>query len=149
MTLVAKPIIDKQFWILKQDDQKVGNIQASADGYQLTLRNQVVSYKTLPALKRKANIEFEPPTTPSRPANDQVHGFDTGCRAHNGMWNVQMRVPLFTKQAKSKSWFAAGWYAVRQHRSWRVVRNPKLIVLQRYQYNGPFHNKDQANESIS
>jgi len=60
-----------------------------------------------------------------------------------------MRVPLFTKQAKSKSWFAAGWYAVRQHRSWRVVRNPKLIVLQRYQYNGPFHNKEQANESIS
>ena len=149
MTLVAKPIIDKQFWILKQDNQKVGNIQASADGYQVTLRNQVVSYKTLPALKRRANIEFETATAPRKAANDQVHGFDTGCRAHNGMWNVQMRVPLFTKQAKSKSWFAAGWYTVKQHRAWRVVHNPKLIVLQRYEYHGPYHTQGEANESLS
>lgn len=149
MTLVAKPIIDKKFWILKQDNQKVGNIQAGPEGYQVTLRNEVISYKTLPALKRRARIEFEPATAPSKPANDQVHGFDTGCRAHNGMWNVQMRVPLFTKQAKSKSWFAAGWYVVKQHRSWRVVRNPKLIVLQRYSYQGPFQTKELANESVS
>lgn len=144
MTLVAKPIIDKQFWILKQDNQKVGNIQASADGYHVTLRNQVVSYKTLPALKRRAKIEFEPATALRKATNDQVHGYNTGCRAYNGMWNVQMRVPLFTKQSKSKSWFAAGWYVVKQHRAWRVVHNPKLIVLERYAYQGPFYTKEDA-----
>jgi hypothetical protein len=141
-------VVDKQFWIVKQDNQKVGNIQASADGYQVTLNNQVASYKTLPALRRTANIEFEPAETASKPVNDQVHGYDTGCRAYNGMWNVQMRVPLFTKQSKSKSWFAAGWYMVKQHRAWRAVKNPKLIVLQRYAYQGPFHSKEQANESV-
>jgi hypothetical protein len=141
--------VDKQFWIVKQDNQKVGNIQASADGYQVTLNNQVASYKTLPALRRQANIEFVPAEPASRPVADQVHGYATGCRAHNGMWNVQMKVPLFTKQIKSKSWFAAGWYLVKQHRSWRAVRNPKLIVLQRYTYQGPFHTKESANESLS
>ncbi len=149
MTLVAKPIIDKQFWILKQDNQKVGNIQAHADGYQVTVNNQVASYKTLPTLRKRANIEFESIGTATKTAHDQVHGYATGCRAYNGMWNVQMRVPLFTKQTKSKSWFAAGWYCVKQHRAWRTVHNPKLIVLQRYSYQGPFHNRDQANESIS
>ena len=37
--IVAKPVIDNQYWILKQDNQKIGNIEASADGY-------VVKYKT-------------------------------------------------------------------------------------------------------
>lgn len=149
MTLIAKPVIDKQFWILKHNNEKVGNIQANADGYQVTLHNQVASFKTLPALKRQANIEFEPAESAKKTANDQVHGYETGCRAHNAMWNVQMRLPLFTKQTKSKSWFAAGWYLIRQHRSWQAVRNPKLIVLQRYSYQGPFHTREQANESIS
>lgn len=144
--IVAKPIVDKQFWILKQDDQKVGNIQAVADGYRVTMNNQVASYKTIPSLRKQANIEFEPAEKATKPASDSVHGYDTGCRAYNGMWNVQMKVPLFTKQAKSKSWFAAGWYRVKQHRTWKVVRNPKLIVIERYQYQGPFHSKEQASD---
>jgi len=32
MTLVAKPVIDKQFWILQDGNQKVGNIEACAGG---------------------------------------------------------------------------------------------------------------------
>ena len=146
MTLVAKPIIDKQYWILKSDDQKVGNIQATNDGYQLTINNKVVNYKTIPMLRKQEHVEFEKIEKAGKPANDSVHGYDTGCRAFNGMWNVQMKIPLFTKQAKSKSWFAAGWYLVKQHKNWRPVRNPKLIQLQRYAYQGPFHSKEEAND---
>ena len=146
--IVAKPVVANQYWILKQDDQKIGNIQASPDGYLVKIQNQVSSYKTIPMVRKKANIEFEPAEKTSKPSTDSVHGYPTGCRAHNAMWNVQLRLPLFTKTAKSKSWFAAGWYAVKQHRAWKAVHNPKLIVLERYQYQGPFHTKEQANESI-
>jgi len=149
MTLVAKPIIDKQFWILKQDNQKVGNIQARPEGYQVTLHDQVISYKTLPALKRQANVEFESVKTITKPAAGLVHGYSTGCRAYNGMWNVQMRLPLFTKQPRSKSWFAAGWYSIKLHRTWKVVHNPKLILCERYEYHGPYHTQGEANESLS
>lgn len=142
--ILAKPVIPKQFWILKKDDQKIGNIQALEHGYQVTMFNQVINYKTMPALRRQVGIEFAQPERASKAAADQVHGFDTGCRAHNGMWNVQMRVPLFTKQTKSKSWFAAGWYRVRQGRHWKIVQNPKLIVLERYAYQGPYHTQEQA-----
>ena len=150
MTLIAKPIVDNQYWILQQDDQKIGNIQAGPDGYQVTILDQVSNYKTIPMVRKKARIQFVPAEKVSKPVNDQVHGYDTGCRAFNGMWNVQMKLPLFTKQSKSKSWFAAGWYCVKQHRSWKVVRNPKLIALERYPYQGPFHTKEEANDkSIS
>jgi len=54
---------------------------------------------------------------------------------------------LFTRNTKSKSWFAAGWYNIKQHRKWESVQHPKLIALQRYQYQGPFHTKDEANNA--
>ena len=142
--IVAKPVIDNQYWILQQDNQKVGNIQASGDGYVVKILNQVSSYKTIPMVRKKANIEFETAERPAKAKHNQVHGFDTGCRTYNAIWNVQMRVPLFTKQAKSKSWYAAGWYRIRQHRHWRVVQNPKLIALERYEYHGPFHTALEA-----
>jgi hypothetical protein len=94
------------------------------------------------------DITFEPSETVTPPPNDSVHGYETGCKTHNGLWNVRLKLPLFTKQEKSKSWFAAGWYTVKQHRAWKVVRNPKLIALERYTYQGPFYTKEQANESI-
>ena len=146
--IVAKPVVANQYWILKQDDQKIGNIQASADGFVVKIQNQISSYKTIPMVRKKTNIEFEPAEKVSKPSTDSVHGYPTGCRAHNAMWNVQLKLPLFTKTTKSKSWFAAGWYTVKQHRAWKAVHNPKLIVLERYKYQGPFHTKEQANESI-
>jgi hypothetical protein len=146
--IVAKPVVANQYWILKQDDQKIGNIQASADGFVVKIQNQISSYKTIPMVRKKTNIEFEPAEKVSKPTTDSVHGYPTGCRAHNAMWNVQLKLPLFTKTTKSKSWFAAGWYTVKQHRAWKAVHNPKLIVLERYKYQGPFHTKEQANESI-
>jgi hypothetical protein len=146
--IVAKPVIDNQYWILKQNNQKVGNIEASADGYVVKIQNQVSSYKTIPMVRQETSIEFEPPETVSKPVSDTVHGYDTGCKTYNAIWNVQLKLPLFTKQNKSKSWYAAGWYGIKQHRSWKVLRNPKLIALERYPFKGPFHTKDQANESI-
>jgi len=148
MTIIAKPVVDNEYWILKQDDQKVGNIQAVDDGYQVTIANKIVNYKTIPMLCRRENVEFEPAVAPAPQPSNQVHGFEVQGRVFNALWNVQLRLPLFTKDTKSKSWFAAGWYRVRQHRTWRTVQQPKLITLQRYEYRGPFHTREQANESV-
>ena len=146
MNIIAKPVVDKQYWILKKDDQKVGNIQATDTGYRITIDNKVASYKTIPMLCRREHIEFEKPakTTPV-PAN-LVHGFEVSGKVFNPLWNVQLKLPLFTRDSKSKSWFAAGWYLVKQHRKWKVVQHPKLITLERYAYQGPFHSKEEAND---
>jgi len=147
MTLVAKPVIDKQYWILRDNQQKVGNVQAVKDGFALTVRDTVIKYKTIRMLRQQADIEFVTPQPTAKPDTQQVHGYHAGCRVHNPIWNVQMRLPLFTKQAKSKSWYAAGWYRVRQHTTWKTVHNPKLITLQRYAYQGPFHSQKEAHEA--
>ena len=148
--IVAKPVIDNQYWILKQDDEKIGNVQAVDGGFALTIRNKVAKFKTIRMLRRQANIEFAEPEHVTPIPKDRVHGYPTGCRTYNGMWNVQLKLPLFTKTTKSKSWFAAGWYSIKQHRSWKVLQNPKLIVLERYTYQGPFYTEEQArDQSVS
>lgn len=146
MTIIAKPIIDKQYWILKRNDQKVGALEADDDGYTMRIENQVRRFKTIPMVRRSLDIAFEPveKATPVKPK--QVYGYNTDCRSFNAMWNLKYRLPLFTKERKSKSWYAAGWYLVKQHRTQKVVQNPKLILLERYQYQGPFHTKEQAIE---
>lgn len=147
--IIAKPVVPDQYWILKKDDHKIGNIQAGPDGYTVKILDQIGSFKTIPMLRDIANIEFEAEETVTPAKEDQVHGYSTECKTFNGMWNVQLKLPLFTKEEKSKSWFAAGWYAVKQHRAWKPVHNPKLITLERYKYRGPFYTKEEANESIS
>ena len=136
------PVIANRYWILKKDNRKVGQIEAQDDGYTVKISNTVTKYKTIKMLDR--DIEFVPAVEPTPNPENQVYGYDTGQRVFNPMWDIQQRLPLFTQEENSKSWFAAGWYYVKKHRVWKMVQNPKLITLQRYSYQGPYHTKEEA-----
>ena len=148
MTLIAKPVIDKQYWILQDGNQKVGNVEACAGGYQVKIHNQVAQFKTIKMAAQRVNIQFESPIRTAMPRQrpSQVHGYEAGGRINNPMWDVKMKVPIYTKTTKSKSWFAAGWYCIKKGRNWTVNQDPKLIVLQRYPYAGPVHTEAEAND---
>lgn len=150
MTIVAKPIIDKQFWILQKDNEKIGNVEACTGGYQVKINNQVAQFKTIKMITQRVNIEFESAARFAKSkATNQVHGYPTAGKTYNSMWDVQHRLPIFTKTKKSKSWFAAGWYRVKPGRHWQTCQDPKLIVLQRYPYAGPFMTQEEADEHTS
>ena len=144
--IIAKPVRDREFWILQQDDRKVGNVEAINGGYVVMLNDTVQQYKTMQMVCQRTDIQFEPmtPRLPKSKAAHDVHGYPTASRVHNAIWDVQKKLPLFTKTAKSKSWFAAGWYRVLRGRNWRVTQDPKLITLQRYKYHGPYMTETEA-----
>lgn len=146
MTIIAKPVIDKQYWILKQDNKKVGIIEAVDDGFAVKIKDNVSRYKTIKMAGRAADIEFEPAQKSYKQSANRVHGFEVSGKIYNALWDVKHKLPLFTRTDKSKSWFAAGWYMVKQHRTWKLTQHPKLITLQRYKYQGPFHTKEEAND---
>jgi hypothetical protein len=143
--ILAKPVIANRFWILKQDNRKIGQIEAEDDGVVVRIQDQVLRYKTIKMAGRAANIEFEKSVKSAKPAINHVHGYQVSGRVYNPLWDVKHRLPLFTRDAKSKSWYAAGWYAVKQHKNWKPTQNPKLITLQRYPYQGPFQTEAEAN----
>lgn len=142
--IIAKPVIDKKYWILKKDDQKVGIIEAIGNGYEVKIQNSVKQYKTIRMARKEVDIEFAPSYKSPKNISTVVHGYDTGRKLYNPLWDIKNKLPLFTCSKKSKSWLAAGWYKVKQHRHWEVVQNPKLITLQRYSYQGPFHTQEEA-----
>ena len=149
MTIVAKPVIDKQYWILQENNRKVGNVEACAGGYQVKINNQVAQFKTIKMVEQRINVQFEltPPPIKPKLTTNEVHGYATKGRVYNPMWDLQQKLPIYTKTNKSKSWFAAGWYRVKKGRTWATVQDPKLIVVQRYPYQGPFHNKEDADNN--
>jgi hypothetical protein len=144
--IVAKPVIPNRFWILKDGDIKVGNIEASPAGFEVKINNQVQSFKTLNSIKQKVAVDFEPAARKkSVPVTNQVHGYSTSSKPFNSIYDVKHQVPLWTKEDRSKSWYAAGWYRIKQGRAWETVFCPKLITLQRYSYSGPFLKEELAN----
>lgn len=147
--LRAKPIVANRYWILHRDDSKIGEIEITANGYAVKLADRVAVFESLRTAGKTVNIEFDPPGQTSKPDRTRVHGYDTGCTAHNGVWNVKLKIPLFTKTAKSRSWHAAGWYAVKHNRSWKATHNPKLILLERYAFQGPFQSRDLLEKQIN
>jgi len=144
--ITAKPVVDQNYWILTQGDAKIGAITADAAGYTVTIRGREHRFSNMRRLKTGLKIDLPTVPRPHKKDHNLVHGFDAGCRAYNGMWHVQLKLPVFTKSVKSRSWYAAGWYAVQQARSWKIVRNPKLILLQRYRFQGPFHAREEAHD---
>lgn len=145
--IIAKPVIPNQFWILKDGDTKVGNIEASPKGFDVKINNQVQSFKSIGNIKQKVAISFEPTVKKPKIANaNSVHGFPTSGKPFNAIFDVKHQVPLWTKEPRSKSWYAAGWYCVKHGRNWTIELCPKLITLQRYPYAGPFYTEEEAND---
>jgi hypothetical protein len=100
---------------------------------------------------QRVNIEFEisPKVEKRTEPCYLVHGYPSQGRAYNPVWDVIQKLPIYTKTKKSKSWFSAGWYRVKKGRNWATVQDPKLIVLQRYPYQGPFYTKESADDHTS
>lgn len=146
--IIAKPVVPNQFWILKENDRKVGNIEADPQGgFSVKINDHVETYKSLRNIKQNVKIDFEIiERKKQKPVGNQAYGFATSSRPYNTIYDVKHQVPLWTRDAKSKSWYAAGWYQVKQGRHWETVFCPKLIALQRYPYQGPFHTEEQAND---
>jgi hypothetical protein len=141
----AKPVVPDQYWILRDRDRKIGNIQADSHGYSVCIDNNVTKFKTLDMLQERLSVTFESMPTVSLPTEvNSVQGYPTSSTPCNGVWDVKKHLPLWTQDERSKSWFAAGWYRVKQHRTWKIMFCPKLIVLDRYQYQGPFYSRIEA-----
>jgi hypothetical protein len=139
--LYAKAIVDGEFWVLTDGKRRIGQISVDSRGYQIYVNGKEHTFKTIDMLKRAANIKFDQIPARAEVDENSVHGYPTDAKQFNGVWSLEQRAPIFTKEDNSKSWFAAGWYLIHQNKIWRQEFCPKLITIQRYKYRGPFKNQ--------
>ena len=139
---IAQPIVNGKFWVMKKDDKKIGSVEKDNRGYFVTTQQGNARFKTIKSLRDVTNIDFKDGEERIKYPENQVNGFPTDVKPFNGVYNIHTRIPVYTKEKKSKSWYAAGYYMLTIGRKSKVVFCPKLILLDRYGYFGPVKEAD-------
>ena len=110
--------------------------------------NDVRVSNDIPNLKdyysKKYNINFvKAERVKKEKAEHDVYGFPTSSAPSNQVLDVQRYLPIYTKGAKSKSFYCAGYYTVQFNNTWVRAYCPKLITLNRYEFEGPFKTEER------
>lgn len=149
-TLIAKPVVKNQFWIVTDGNEKVGNVLADGSGFEVKLNGNKTHYKNTKTIQKVANIEFQNFSSFSSAKKEVPFSeYPTTGKVSNSVLDIKRKLHLFTKGNKSKCYYAAGWYTFTQGSEEKVIFCPKYIFIQRYEYKGPFKTKDEAEALIN
>lgn len=145
MTLIAKPIVKNRLWIVLDEGNKVGNVEADERGYKLQLGKIETHYDTTNKIEDFVKIKFERP-----PVNNKQSAYGpwpaTG-KTYNEVMDVKRKLQLFTKTEHSKCYHVRGWFKIKLNDSWQVMLCPKYIFVTRYQYMGPYMTRQEAEQA--
>jgi hypothetical protein len=138
--LKAKPIVKDKFWIVEEGDKKIATIQAvEQGGFVYVHDNHREQFPTVNLLKKKLNIAFDKAIKKSKVSTaHEVYSYPCNHKPYNELWDVSKKIPIYTKTDKSKGYFCAGYYLIKFANNWVKAYCPKLITLQRYDFQGPF-----------
>lgn len=151
--LHAKPIIADKFWIVEKDGAKFATLRKNEDD-RFVMSNElgIKVYETKESLTREFGKSFFVAKIVKEADNsepNEVHGYGTSAAPHNAMYDIKRKLPLFTKSGDSKSLYCAGYYVIRFDKGWVKSFCPKLITLQRYEYQGPFKTELEMKQVLS
>ena len=146
--LTATPVIKNKFWIVEKDGKQVATIQTSPAGVAYVHNEKREQFVSINLLKAKHNISFiKGPAKKKKPEiSHEVSSYPCDHLPHNALFNVSKKLPVYTKTAKSKSFYCAGHYLSRFNTNFVQAYCPKLITLSRYEFHGPFHSKTEVKE---
>jgi hypothetical protein len=149
--MIAKTVVKNKMWIVESEGTKIGNIMTVDEGGVVYLHDdQRELFPSIKILQKKYNIEFVKVEKAKKEKLDvyDVYGFPTASKPNNEVLDVQRYLPIYTKGAKSKSFFCAGYYIIKFSSTWVRAYCPKLITLNRYEYQGPFKTQERMVESM-
>jgi hypothetical protein len=142
--LVAKPVVKDKFWVITDGKEKVGNVIAGPEGYDLKLNGSVEHFKNTAAIKKQLRIDFDNVKIEKHKSPLPFQQYPTPKRIYNSIFDIQRKIHLFTKISNSKCYYAAGWYNFPDNEELGIQFCPKYIFIQRYKYMGPYKTKDEG-----
>jgi hypothetical protein len=142
-TKIAKPILKNKSWVILEDGQKVGTVNAVNRQYlvKFTTGQQEVVPST-ETVKKQFNVEFE--KYQPKPQTTIVSDYPTVGAVYNPVYDIMRRIPMYTVKRRSRCWYAAGYYAINYNNAWTIELCPKVIHLARNPFRGPFKTRDDA-----
>ena len=150
--LKAKSIIDNRFWVLENDaGERIGTIAQKNNKVSYRVGDINEDFPDFAEMAKQKNVSITRKTTARKKPvviDKDVYGYPTNHVPHNVIWNVQLKLPLYTKTAKSSSYHCAGYYIIKFDRTWCKSYTPKLNTLQRYPFKGPFADKTEQTSAL-
>lgn len=138
--VISKVLIPNKEWIIEDSGKKIGSIAKNKKGYIFIRKGKVVEIKSfkeivdqLATVEKKKSAKFE-----LEPLTHTIYNYPCRTKPYNPVYNVKSRLPLYTKNLKSKSRYCAGYYVIQFQKGWLRSYCPKLITLERNPYQGPF-----------
>lgn len=153
MNLKAKPVVDGKFWIVEENGEKVAILhKKEGNKYMLSSKQGETYFAKKDELVKTFGKDFfqvDNKTKISVDDTKDVYGYPTSCKPYNPLFNVQRKLPLFTKSSASKSLYCAGYYTIKFDKGWVRSFCPKLITVERYPYKGPFKSEMEMKQVMS
>jgi hypothetical protein len=143
--IYAKPIVDGKFWIVEKDGAKIATLHKKENNkFILSSTNGEVMFNKKDDLTKQFGSNFFLKNTKVKVTSavpHECHGYPTSCQPYNAMYDVQRKLPLFTKSNASKSLYCAGHYVIKFNKGWVKSFCPKAITIERNPFKGPFKSK--------
>ena len=153
MNIKAKPIVDGKFWLVEDNGTKVGLLQKKENNkYLLSSSTGETYFSKKDELVKQFGKDFfqiSQNTNLTHTEIRDVYGYPTSCHPFNPLYNVQRKLPLFTKSGASKSLYCAGYYIIKFDKGWVRSFCPKLITVERYPFKGPFKTEVEMKQAIN
>tara|TARA_Y200000002_G_scaffold81778_1_gene64635 strand:- start:1522 stop:1998 length:477 start_codon:yes stop_codon:yes gene_type:complete len=153
MTIKAKEVLKNKFWIVENEGRKVGTLSFDEEKYMLNDANGNCHYfntqnqvsKELGSKINWTSLDI----VETKPSEKEVHGMPTSCLPYSPIYDVQRKLPMFSKSNKSKSLYCAGYFIIRFDKGWVKSFCPKLITIERYESKGPFKTEIEMRTELS
>jgi hypothetical protein len=143
MNAVAKVLVPNKVWIVEDEGKKLGTLNKEKKGFSFYRKGQKMSIADLSDLNAKFGVAlFEESVKKIKPpqvtVSNNIYDFPCSSRPFNPVYNIKKKLPIYAKSRKSKSLYCAGYYVIQFRKGWVKSFCPKLITLERYNYQGPF-----------
>lgn len=149
--MIAKTVVKNKFWVVEDNGQKIATIQATDCGTFVYVHdNEREKFPSIKVLSKAYNIKFvTAKQTLLKEESYHCYGYPCATKPFNLVWDVQRKLPVYSKDASSRSFYCAGYYAIKFGASWTGEYSPKNITLSRYPYSGPFRSKAEMQAFIT
>lgn len=153
--MLAKTVVKNKFWIVEDNDgEKVGTIQkvvGKTKNVILVTERRRIKFASIKVLSEKHNIKFAPHRKSWEETASEVYGYpaETDGGLFNGVYDISKKLPIYTKEEKSKSFFCAGYYLINYSGNWVKSYCPKTLTLDRNAYKGPYRTEDEMKKILA
>lgn len=150
MVYHAKPILKDKFWIVEDENTRVGTLSWDEDRFVFSSASETQFFKNKSQIKAKFGFfVWDKEQKIDKDVLLEVNGYSTSVKPFNPIFDIKRKLPLFTKSEKSKSLYCAGYYIIRFEKGWVKSFCPKLITIERYEYKGPFKTEIEMRQELS